>query len=75
MQGLSIKTAEAAGSTIVLAVDPDADRLEVVERDATSGSWRVFSGNEIGTLLSWWAFKNYKERKGSSFDGVLMCQP
>ncbi len=66
-----MKAAEAAGSTVILAVDPDADRLQVMERDTVSGSWRVFSGNEIGTLLSWWAFKNYKEMKGTSFDGVL----
>ncbi len=66
-----MKAAEAAGSTVILAVDPDADRLQVMERDTASGSWRVFSGNEIGTLLSWWAFKNYKEMKGTSFDGVL----
>lgn len=27
-----------------------------------SGEWRVFTGNEMGTLLTWWVWKNWRER-------------
>ena len=26
-----------------------------------SGEWKIFNGNEIGTLLGWWQFKIYTE--------------
>uniref|UniRef100_A0A914C422 Phosphoglucomutase (alpha-D-glucose-1,6-bisphosphate-dependent) n=1 Tax=Acrobeloides nanus TaxID=290746 RepID=A0A914C422_9BILA len=56
---LSIKTADENGSTIILANDPDADRLQMAEKQK-SGEWRVFTGNEMGTLLSWWVWKNWR---------------
>ena len=64
-----MKTAEEAGSNIILATDPDADRLALAERNVTTGKWKIFSGNELGTLLSWWAFRNFKE-KNPNFDGT-----
>uniref|UniRef100_A0A7S1MRS5 Phosphomannomutase-like protein n=1 Tax=Neobodo designis TaxID=312471 RepID=A0A7S1MRS5_NEODS len=51
---LAIAAANAAGSTIILANDPDADRLAVAEKDAATGAWRVLTGNELGALLGWW---------------------
>jgi phosphomannomutase len=39
---------------IVLANDPDADRLGVAEFDKNSGEWAVFTGDQIGTLLGHW---------------------
>lgn len=53
---LSIKLAEDENSTIILANDPDADRLACAEKDA-SGAWKVFTGNELGCLLGWWSLK------------------
>lgn len=54
---LSFKTAEANGSSIILANDPDADRLAVAEKNKSTGDWKVFNGNELGALFGWWAFK------------------
>ena len=38
---------------LVLATDPDADRLGVYARDA-AGSWRYVNGNEIAALLAYY---------------------
>ncbi|CAJ1962439.1 unnamed protein product [Cylindrotheca closterium] len=39
---------------IVLANDPDADRLAVAEKDRSTGEWTVFSGDQIGIMLGHW---------------------
>lgn len=59
---LSIKLAEDVGSDLILANDPDADRLAVAERNTQTSQWRVFNGNELGSLLGWWAIHYYKEK-------------
>ena len=45
--------AEENGAMYILANDPDADRLAVAER-VDGKSWRLFNGNEIGSMLGWW---------------------
>jgi len=59
---LSIKTAEASGSNLILANDPDADRLAVAERDPTTGQWTIFNGNQIAALFADWIWLNYVKR-------------
>ncbi|XP_072333606.1 glucose 1,6-bisphosphate synthase [Scyliorhinus torazame] len=58
---LAIKLAEKEGARVVLATDPDADRLAVAEQQEDD-SWKVFSGNELGALLGWWMFKCWKDK-------------
>uniref|UniRef100_A0A8C6L8Z7 Phosphoglucomutase 2 n=1 Tax=Nothobranchius furzeri TaxID=105023 RepID=A0A8C6L8Z7_NOTFU len=58
---LSFALAVTEGASVVLANDPDADRLAIAERQ-DSGQWRVFSGNELGALLGWWMFHCWKEQ-------------
>lgn len=58
---LSFKAAEAAGSHIIVANDPDADRLAVAQR-LNNGTWKVFTGNQIGALLGWWAMECHKKQ-------------
>lgn len=62
---LAFATAEECGATLVLANDPDADRLAVAER-LPSGGWRTFSGNEIGVLLAHWQWTKWKERAAAA---------
>ncbi|XP_076021584.1 phosphopentomutase [Genypterus blacodes] len=58
---LSFALAERKGASVVLANDPDADRLAIAEKQK-SGQWRVFSGNELGALLGWWMFRCWKNQ-------------
>uniref|UniRef100_A0A3Q1ET40 Phosphoglucomutase 2-like 1 n=1 Tax=Acanthochromis polyacanthus TaxID=80966 RepID=A0A3Q1ET40_9TELE len=57
---LSLLLAEKENARIVLATDPDADRLAVAEKSDGCG-WKVFTGNELAALLGWWMFFNWKE--------------
>ncbi|KAE8294799.1 Glucose 1,6-bisphosphate synthase [Larimichthys crocea] len=57
---LSLLLAEKENARIVLATDPDADRLAVAEKSDRCG-WKVFTGNELAALLGWWMLFNWKE--------------
>ncbi|KAH8418642.1 hypothetical protein KR222_008317, partial [Zaprionus bogoriensis] len=56
---MAIKKANDEHCTVILANDPDADRLAVAELDP-KGRWKIFDGNELGALLGWWALETYK---------------
>ena len=42
---------------VILANDPDADRLAVAEKDRATGDWTVFTGDQIGTMLGCWLYE------------------
>ncbi|GIQ87490.1 hypothetical protein KIPB_009535, partial [Kipferlia bialata] len=46
------------GITLILANDPDADRLALAEMQE-DGHYHIFHGNEIGTLLGDWVASNW----------------
>lgn len=48
---LALATADRVGAELVLAHDPDADRLGAAVRCPRRG-WRALSGNDIGVLLA-----------------------
>ncbi|XP_070684976.1 glucose 1,6-bisphosphate synthase [Pempheris klunzingeri] len=64
---LSLLLAEKENARIVLATDPDADRLAVAEKSDGCG-WKVFTGNELAALLGWWMFFNWKEAHADPAD-------
>jgi phosphoglucomutase/phosphomannomutase len=47
----AVDLARRLGADLVMACDPDADRIGLVAREA-DGSWRFFSGNEIAALIT-----------------------
>ncbi|KAH8355238.1 hypothetical protein KR093_009389, partial [Drosophila rubida] len=56
---LAIQTATSNGCEVILANDPDADRLavgEVIDED----EYKLFTGNELAALLGWWCLEIYK---------------
>jgi phosphomannomutase len=65
---LAKECADAHGCNIVLANDPDADRLAVAEK--YNGKWVVFTGDEIGTMLGHWLWQTLGK---TSEKPVSMC--
>ncbi len=47
----AVALATKLGADLVMACDPDADRIGLVAREA-DGSWRFFTGNEIAALIT-----------------------
>ena len=62
---LALAEFERTGADLILANDPDADRLAVVIRD-TDGSVRRLTGNEVGLILGEWVARRSKQ-------GALAC--
>ncbi|KAF2088430.1 phosphoglucomutase-2 [Saccharata proteae CBS 121410] len=56
---LAKETADAAGSTLIIASDPDADRLAVAEK--FDGVWHQLTGNQVGILLASHILSTYPE--------------
>lgn len=74
---LAIETATAAGAELILANDPDADRLAVAIPDG-AGGWRRLSGNDVGLLLGWRAARQARAAgapEGSSLACSLVSSP
>jgi phosphomannomutase len=46
-----IERAKATGADLVMATDPDADRLGAAAPKSKNGDWDTFTGNQIGALL------------------------
>ncbi|CAM1315130.1 PGM2 (predicted) [Pycnogonum litorale] len=70
---LSFKTADENDSKVILANDPDSDRLAVAIKLETG--WKVFSGNEIGGLLGWWMWHSFrlKNPDANVSDVYMIC--
>lgn len=70
---LALKLAREKDADLVLATDPDADRLGVYVKDAKSGEYICLTGNMSGCLLAEYEISQMQERDGSlPADGALI---
>ena len=70
---LALKLAKEKDADLVLATDPDADRLGVYVKDTKSGEYICLTGNMSGCLLAEYEISQMKERDGGlPEDGALI---
>ena len=62
---LALALAEKEHADLVLATDPDADRLGVYVKDAQTGEYHMLTGNMSGCLIGDYIIGQTKEVKGS----------
>lgn len=58
---LALKLAKEVGADIILATDPDADRLGVYALDRFTGEYVSFTGNMSGMLIAWYLLSEKKK--------------
>src|SRR6266481_2960091 len=72
---LGISLAQKQSADLVIATDPDCDRMGVAVRTST-GEMKLLSGNQIGSLLAWYRAKTFFDRgilnKGNAGRGVII---
>ena len=70
---LALALAKEKDADLVLATDPDADRLGVYVKDTKSGEYKCLTGNMSGCLLAEYEISQMQERDGSlPADGALI---
>ncbi|MBQ9185969.1 MAG: phospho-sugar mutase [Bacteroidales bacterium] len=57
---MAIEKANKEGADIVLATDPDADRMGIAVRD-DNGEMVLLNGNQTGSILTWYILTRMKE--------------
>lgn len=68
---LSFEAARESGADLVIANDPDADRLAIAIPDTSEASgWRRLTGNEVGLLLGW---QVAEQVAAAGREGTLAC--
>jgi phosphomannomutase len=60
---LAMETASGNNCSIILANDPDADRLAIAEFQVGTNEWHIFTGNQIGALLGSFVLESLKEKQ------------
>ena len=69
---LALKLAKEVDADIVLATDPDADRLGVYAKDVKTGEYKEFTGNMSGLLIAEYELSQKKEKGLLPQNGALI---
>ncbi len=69
---LALKLAKEKDADIVLATDPDADRLGVYAKDSKTGEYMSFTGNMSGLLIAEYVLSQKKEKGILPENGALV---
>lgn len=70
---LALQRAEETNADLVIANDPDADRLAVAT--AETGEWRALSGNDLGCLLADFVLSNYRGQETPIVVSSIVSSP
>jgi phosphoglucomutase len=66
---MAIMRAEETGAELVMATDPDADRLGIAVKDR-KGKFVLLNGNQTGAILTWYILSQWKVKnkyKGNEY--------
>ena len=66
---LAVAQAQKLSADVLLANDPDADRL-AVSLPRVDGTWKTLHGDQVGCLLAWWVIERAK-RTGVTLQGAI----
>ena len=69
---LALKLANKVDADVVLATDPDADRLGVYAKDSKTGEYKSFTGNMSGLLIAEYVLSQKKAKKLMPKNGALV---
>ena len=69
---LALELAQEVNADLVLATDPDADRLGVYVKDTNSGEYITLTGNMSGALLADYEIGQRQDLYGLPEDGALI---
>lgn len=69
---LALELAEKVDADIVLANDPDADRLGVYAKDSKTGEYNSFTGNMSGLLIAEYELSQMKAQGKLPKNGVMI---
>lgn len=58
---MAIEKARATGATLVMATDPDADRVGIAVKNHENG-YTLLNGNQTGALLTYYLLTKWKEK-------------
>ncbi|CVI69406.1 Phosphoglucomutase [Clostridiales bacterium CHKCI001] len=69
---LALELAKKVDADLVLATDPDADRLGVYAKDSKTGEYMAFTGNMSGMIICEYELSQRKEKGTLPEDGAIV---
>ncbi len=69
---LGLKLGKEVNADLILATDPDADRLGVYVKDSKTGEYHSLTGNMSGCLIGDYIIGQRKEKEGLPEDGAFI---
>ena len=69
---MALDLAKVKDADLVLATDPDADRLGIYAKDTKSGEYKVFTGNMSGLLIAEYRLSQMREKGILPNNGMLV---
>lgn len=69
---MALNLAQKVDADIVLATDPDADRLGAYVKNGVTGKYVSFTGNMLGVIIAYYIFSQRKENHTLPVNGTLI---